>query len=429
MSAILLEVLGISSVLGTALAIVRIRRPGFASFPIMMIGWLVGEFPLFHIVAQAVAAAILVAAGGFGDTAGHIGLGLLAVSWAGLWHVRSVSMLAGRSAEQALRAGLGADYRACLDPSRVALFREGIDTRPTRRPLHNDPTGVRIVRDIAYGADPERNTCDLYLPEPGPDVAEAGPPAPVLLQIHGGAWITGNKAQQGQPLLHRMAQVGIIGVSINYRLGPTHRFPAQIIDVKRAIAWTKDHIADHGGDPERIVLTGGSAGGHLAALAALTPNLAAFQPGFADSDTTVAACVPFYGPTDLVDRSGLRGRSTSLESFLTSRVMAGPLADDRTSWDLVSPISHVGPDAPPFFVIQGTNDVLVWREEQRLFVDALRAVSGAPVVSWEVPGAQHAFDTFNSRRSAAAVDAVERFVAWVDATAADRSAHGEQSQR
>jgi acetyl esterase/lipase len=396
-----------------------------------MISWLVGEFPLFHVLAQAAVAATLVAAGGFEDTAGHIGLGLLAVSWAGLWHVRSASLLAGRSSEQALRAGLGADYRERLDCARVERFRHGGDTRPTRRPLRHDAADIRIVRDIAYGTDPRRNVCDLYLPEDG----RAGPGlgdgwgAPVVLQIHGGAWITGNKEQQGQPLLHRLARVGIIGVSINYRLGPTHRFPEPIVEVKRAIAWTKEHIADHGGDPDRIVLTGGSAGGHLAALAALTPNLAAFQPGFADIDTTVAACAPFYGPTDLADRSRLRSRSTSMASFLAARVMPAPLTDDPALWELMSPISHVRPDAPPFFVIQGTNDVLVWREEQRLFVDALRAVSRAPVAYWEVPGAQHAFDTFNSRRSAAAVDAVERFVAWVEATATERTTLGDEPHR
>ncbi len=420
MSAILLEVLGISSVVATTLAIVRVRYPGVTSFPVMMISWLVGEYPLFHVLAQGTVAAILVAAGGFDDTAGHIGLGLLAVSWAGLWHVRSVSLLAGRSAEQALRSGLGADYRDRLDADRVRAFRTGGDTRPTRRPLRHDDTGIRIVRDIAYGDQGKRNLLDLYLPDPLP----TGQPAPVVLQIHGGAWITGNKEQQAQPLLHRLAAVGVIGVSINYRLGPTHRFPDPIIDVKRAIAWVKEHIADHGGDPDRIVLTGGSAGGHLSALAALTPNQAAFQPGFAEADTTVAACVPFYGPTDLADRHALRGRSTSMEGFLASRVMPGHLAEDPDLWDAMSPIAHVHPDAPPFFVIQGSLDVLVWREEQRLFVDALRDVSNAPVLYWEVPGAQHAFDTFNSRRSAAAVDAVERFVAWVDATTSTSTNRG-----
>ena len=89
-------------------------------------------------------------------------------------------------------------------------------------------------------------------------------------------------------------------------------------------------------------------------------------------------------------------------------------------WDKVSPITHVRADAPPFFIIQGANDVLVWREEARQFADALRAVSHQPVVYWEVPGAQHAFDTFNSRRSWVAVDAVERFVGWVEAHASDR---------
>ena len=94
-------------------------------------------------------------------------------------------------------------------------------------------------------------------------------------------------------------------------------------------------------------------------------------------------------------------------------VMPRTRGDDPELWELVSPISHVGSDAPPFCIIQGANDVLVYREETRRFADELRAASDQPVVYWEVPGAQHAFDTFNSVRTAVAVDAVETFIGYV----------------
>src|SRR5690349_8356251 len=99
--------------------------------------------------------------------------------------------------------------------------------------------------------------------------------------------------------MNRMAQLGWVCVSVNYRLAPKYLFPTQIVDVKRAIAWVHDNIKEYGGDSSYVVITGGSAGGHLAALAALTPGLDDFQPGFEDADTSVSACVPFYGVYDL----------------------------------------------------------------------------------------------------------------------------------
>ena len=95
--------------------------------------------------------------------------------------------------------------------------------------------------------------------------------------------------------MNQMAAKGWVCVAINYRLAPRDPWPAHIVDVKRAIAWVKDNIADYGGDPDYLAITGGSAGGHLAALAALTPGDPAFQPGFEDADTSVRAAVPFYG--------------------------------------------------------------------------------------------------------------------------------------
>src|SRR5262249_60726038 len=95
----------------------------------------------------------------------------------------------------------------------------------------------------------------------------------------------GNKRGHAQPLMSHLAELGWICVAINYRLSPRSTWPDHIVDVKHAIAWTKEHIAEYGGDPDWIAITGGSAGGHLSSLAALTPNDPLFQPGFGDADT------------------------------------------------------------------------------------------------------------------------------------------------
>lgn len=405
----LLLVVGILAAWSGLVSAVRVRHPAFWSFPVMMTGWLVGEWPLFHAAGQVLTATVLVAFGGLDEPRGVVGLLLTLTAAIGLIVAHRTAGRAAASAEAALRAGLGPDYLDRVPPDRRAALRTGPDPRVARRPFTFDAGGIERIDDLAYGPHGVRNLLDVYRPAAGVERA------PVILQVHGGAWLTGHKRQQARPLLHRLAADGYVAVSINYRLGPRSRFPDPIVDVKRAIAWVRTHIAEYGGDPDRIVLTGGSAGGHLVMLAALTPGWAPFQPGFEEVDTTVQACIPFYGVPDLCDRDGIRGRLASMEPMLARMVMPGPRTADPELWDTVSPIARVGPQAPPFFVIQGSHDVLVWREEARRFVDRLRAVSANPVVYWEVPGAQHAFDMLNSRRSVVAVDAVERFVGWVTA--------------
>ncbi|RMH69671.1 MAG: alpha/beta hydrolase, partial [Actinomyces sp.] len=399
----------------TLTALVRLRRPAWLAFPVMMASWLVGEAPRLHLLAQLL---VLVAAGVGGVTAtvpGRVGMAALAASVVGL-------VLVDRRAR---RAPLGAAEALARFGVRVTPA-DLVDAAPQVRwwrPDLGSLEGVRVVRDIAYGDHP-RHRLDLYLPDgAAPDVTVADGAAPdrrlpVVLQIHGGAWIIGDKRQQGQPLLRHLARQGVVGVAMNYRLAPRHRFPDQLVDVKRAIAWIRTHIGEHGGDPDRLVVTGGSAGGHLAALAALTADDERWQPGFADIDCSVAACIPFYPPTDLTNRHRIRWRTASMEPFLRRWVMPprsrpAQAPPDEDLWELGSPISQVRADAPPFFVVQGSLDVLVWREETRAFVDALAAVSAAPTVLWEVPGAQHAFDIFTSPRCATAVAAVAAVIGSV----------------
>jgi acetyl esterase/lipase len=172
-----------------------------------------------------------------------------------------------------------------------------------------------------------------------------------------------------------------------------------------------------------VVVTGGSAGGHLAAMVALSENDPRYQPGFEDVDTSVAACVPFYGVYDLLDRNGVRG-AASMAPFAERFVMKCSPTAERELWEAASPLSLIHADAPPFFVIHGTHDSLVFVEEARVFVDNLRTVSANTVLYAELPGTQHAFEMFHSERSVQAIRAVTEFVEAVRKGTLARKAPG-----
>ena len=249
---------------------------------------------------------------------------------------------------------------------------------------------------------------DIYLPAAG--VPDGG--APVLLQVHGGGWTIGTKDQQGLPLMQHLAAKGWVCVAINYRLAPRDAFPAQVIDVKQAIAWIKDNIAAYGGDPDYVAITGGSAGGHLAALAALTADDKEWQPGFEDADTSVQAAVPHYGVYDFAGSTGLKNAVKMRDRFLAPRILQTRWAKHPELFEAALPILRITPDAPDFFVLHGTYDSLVEVEQARLFVEKLRETSKRTVVYAELTGAQHAFDVFQSIRSSHVVHAIDRYLHW-----------------
>lgn len=262
-----------------------------------------------------------------------------------------------------------------------------------------DPQVERIV-DVAYSDLSPRHRLDVYRRRDHPTCC------PTLLQVHGGGWVIGDKKEQGRPLMLQLARRGWVCVAPNYRLSPKATFPDHLIDVKRALAWVREHGSEYGADPGFVVLTGGSAGGHLVALAALTQNDPRYQPGFEAADTTVSGCVPYYGVYDLENQTG-----TSAARFRRSRLLEKVVLKTRedNALALASPLAQVR-QAPPFLVVHGRNDTLVPIQEARLFVERLRAVSDEPVLYLELPGTEHAFDVFPSIRSAHVVRAVERFV-------------------
>ena len=396
----------------TASALFRARSLAALQVPYFFTAWMTGELALHHVAWQAVATVAFVACGALGAWQGWLGLGLTIASWAGLVVLHGRSVHSAEVFARALRDGLAHDPDAA---SHLHELPRDIPFRSIARPFRMRRAGVEVVRDVAYGPAGHRNHLDVYRPR-----ARAGL-CPTLLQIHGDGWTIGRKDQQALPLMNRLASEGWVCIAANYRLSPRATFPDHLVDVKRALAWIRTEGARFGADPDFVVVTGGSAGGHLAALLALTANDARFQPGFESVDTSVAACVPFYGVYDFLDRNGTRG-SASMVPFLERVVMKCSPQADRARWDDASPIAQVHAGAPPFFVIHGTHDALAYVEEARHFVEALRGVSANPVLYAELPGAQHAFDTFHSRRSAHAVDAVACFLGYLRALYAPRAA-------
>ena len=330
-----------------------------------------------------------------------------ALSWLGLLGLNRLAHQANLPLTAALDAGLGIDRRT----QSADLWK-----RPAGAGTAKNPGVVRMLRiyrdyahdtDISYGDYGSRNHLDIWR---RPDLDRDGR-APVLLQVPGGAWMVGSKRQQAYALMSHLAELGWVCVAINYRLSPRSTWPDHIVDVKRALAWTKEHIAEYGGDPNWIAITGGSAGGHLSALAALTANDPQFQPGFEEADTSVRAAVPFYGVYDFTRTDDAIHPLTV--PTLAKYVFKLGRADISEAFRIASPITHVAADAPPFFVLHGRNDSLIPVEQARAFTKRLRDASRQPVVYAEMPFAQHAFDIFGSARAAHAAVAVEQFLAEI----------------
>jgi acetyl esterase/lipase len=368
-------------------------------------GWFTTELALHHIIWQAVCTAGFIWLGALRAWPGQIGLAITIVSWFGLAGCLLSGRRAAHTVEQALRAALPQGEVERLLSESTSL--DPIDRQQVLLPFPIRKAGVERIRDIVYsrvaGLDLK---LDIYRG------AEAPNNCPVVLQIHGGAWIVGTKNEQGIPLIHKLARRGWVCVSADYRLSPGATFPDHLIDIKRAIAWIREHIAEYGGDPERLVVTGGSAGGHLSSLVALTANDSRYQPGFESVDTSVLACVPFYGVYDFTNRHGTFQHG-GLAEILEQQVMKASLDEDREAYELASPLSRIHADAPPFMVLHGNRDTLAPVEDARHFCEKFRATCKSPIVYAELPGAQHAFELFPSLRAAAALTGVAHFLDWV----------------
>lgn len=385
--------LGVGAFLLVLHALRPVRRPSPFQVFGLFASWILIELPLHVLVLVIFEAWVCVNYGGLDAWPGWVGLGGFGAAIIGLVHLTHRSFQVAEHVEKALVE---------VPPPPAAKF-------PYRRarlwiPTSHFQPAVKVDLDVPYtDTGAKRHLLDVYRPH------SISGPSPVILQLHGGGWMIGHKRQQGRPLLTHLAANGFVCVAANYHLSPKATFPDHIIDVKRAIAWVRAHIADYGGNPDFIAVTGGSAGAHLATLAALTPNVPDWQPGFEAADTRVQACVPLYGVYDFTNRDG-SFPSRGVEHMLTRFIIKQNLAQARQLYASASPLDRLTPHAPPFFVIHGAHDSLAPIEQCRTFVDALGTISTSRVSFLELPIAQHAFDVFPSIRVRSVLEGIRHFL-------------------
>lgn len=356
----------------TAVAVIG-PRPGHTT-PSHWSYWLTFQFnELPFIAAYVLAGSTLLAfaQGDLGSPGGLAGLAAAALTVAGLVVLVSRALRTGPVLRRALADGVDAGGRAIALP----------ETRRPWRHILLAPLAVRRrdvtrVRDIGYGDAGRHNRLDVYHHRDRP----AG--GPVLVYLHGGGFRIGDKNREARALVNQLAAAGWVCVSANYRLAPVARFPDYLVDAKKVIGWATAHAARYGADARTVVAAGSSAGAHLAAMLALTPNDPAFQPGFESVDTSISAAVCFYGYYGRADGPGS------------------------------SPMDRLG-QAPPFLVLHGDQDSSTLVEDTRAFVTRLRAASDQPVLYAELPGAQHTFDLYYSLRYSQVIEAVQAFGTWL----------------
>jgi len=386
----------------TSNALWPVRRPWWLKLPSFTAGWFANEMPLHMLVGLAVALAMLTWAGALRDLPGQVGLVLGVASAGGLVVLAAAHRRAGGAIAEMLRQSIGLG-------GVITQAEGGVPGRSAPWSWLVLPwlawfraPGVERIAGVVYSTVAEGDLeLDLYRSTRRPR------DCPVLVEVHGGGWIAGDRRLEARPLMAHMAALGWVCVSVDYRVGRSAKWPDQIIDVKTALAWVREHVADYGGDPDFVAITGGSAGGHLAALAALTVNDDDYPPR-SGTAAPIRACVPFYGPYDFDNSLALYppGEMHLLERFVVKESLAG----NPTLYQRGAPLARAHDYAPPFLIVQGTSDNLVFPAESRAFVDRMRNVSQEVVAYVEVPRAQHAFDAVPTVRTGHVINGVGRFL-------------------
>ncbi|MFH8606656.1 alpha/beta hydrolase fold domain-containing protein [Streptomyces sp. NPDC018029] len=253
------------------------------------------------------------------------------------------------------------------------------DVAPLPPPAVRAP-GVRELRGVPYRQDRGSRPLELDLWLPG--TAPAAGPAPLVLFVHGGAWLQGRRDDMGMRTRHwspgpfaRIAAAGLAVACVDYRLSGEAGFPGPLDDLRDALRWLTLRGAELGVDAGRTVVWGESAGGHLASLLALTHE-----------EGAIAGAVIWYGPSDL---TAPRGHFTPEDPATPEALLLGAApatVPERARG--ASPLSRVRPGAPPFLLVHGDADTMVDHSHSASLAAALER-AGAPAELWTVPGADH----------------------------------------
>ena len=246
---------------------------------------------------------------------------------------------------------------------------------PGRRPVLPVPPGVEAKLDVSYAAtDNPRQRLDLFLPEK----REPGKKLPVLVFVHGGAWLAGDKTQGRGQIMPFVREGKCAGVSVGYRLSPEEKWPAQIHDCKAALRWIKAHAEEYHLDPDKIVVWGSSAGGHLVAMlgtSAGVPEMDGKIGPHTDKDTKVAGVIDFFGPTDVSKMDAQRlpnGQKHDSADSPESKLLGAPVQTVPDKVKSANPLTYVDPTDPPFLMVHGDKDPLVPHGQSEILQAELR---------------------------------------------------------
>ena len=250
---------------------------------------------------------------------------------------------------------------------------------------------ISVEEGITYGkAGDTELKLDLARPE-------GDGPFPAIVFIHGGGWYQGSR-QGYRRQIEEAAKRGYVAITISYRLmqfdeskkettSATPIFPAQIHDAKAAVRWLRANAKKYHVDPDRIGVTGGSAGGHLSLLVGLTDPAANLEgdSGSPDQSSRVQAVVNVFGPTDMAfcdERSSV--------AWIFRLFMGGTPHEAAERYKAASPINYVSADDPPVLTLHGDQDALVPVEQARKLDEKLKAV-GASHTLMVFEGQGHGF--------------------------------------
>jgi acetyl esterase/lipase len=249
---------------------------------------------------------------------------------------------------------------------------------------------VRTAANVVYlRANGWEGKLDVYARRnPGATNAQPGPPSPVVIYIHGGGWVQGTKEGSILQALTFLS-MGYSMVNVEYRLANVSLAPAAIEDCRCALRWVVAHAKDYNFDPNRIVVAGASAGGHLALTTGMIPASAGFdRQCFTTSDPHVAAIVDFFGITDVADLLEGPNKKPFPESWPYTVQWLGNQPNRAEIAKASSPLTYVKAGQPPVISIHGDADPLVPYSHSVRLQDAL-AKAGVPHELITIPGGGH----------------------------------------
>ncbi len=283
--------------------------------------------------------------------------------------------------------------RAAATPN--ALPPLAIDTRPgaaNKDVTYCTPGGIAQKMNIFY----PKKTSDAGMP--------------IAVYVHGGGWTSGDKDNgAGIPDMPELLARGYIVASLDYRLAPQYKFPAQIVDVKCAIRHLRVYASIYKLDSNRIGVWGGSAGGHLVEMLGVTDKDAGFDVGqYLDQSSRVQAVVDMFGPSDLP-------RLLTADAPVVGRQVFGASSADDPVLIKASPVTYISPNDPPFLILQGDKDTTVPPEQSQILYDRLRA-AGVPATLVIVKNAGHGFTPVGGAISPSRAELTQKIVNFFDQT-------------